>query len=595
MDGSMATSLYEKGIFINRSFEEANLINSELVKEIHSHFINAGAKIIGTNTWAANANKLKGYGLESVAHEINRRGAQLALSIAQDKAWVAGIMGPLGLRIEPWGPTSFEEARQMFYMQAQALAEGGTDLFILESFGDINEIQQAILAIKDCGDYPIIAMMETDDDGHSLYGTPAQWFAKKLDLWGAEVIGVNGGNGPAKMLEIVKQISEVTTKPIVAKPNAGSPRVVDGRTLYMASPEYFGEFARLALQQGVRVLGGCSGTFPSHIRAMGSAFRQHHAFTFSHEIHSEESTSIKAQPVVNPQMSLWGQKLARGEFVTSVELLPPKGLDTSQLIERASACKKAGIDAINIPDGPRASARMSAMATALILEREVGIETVLHFVCRDRNLLGMQSDLLGASSLGLKNVLAVTGDPPKMGSYPNATAVFDIDAIGLVNMLSRLNSGFDLGGTSIGSSTSFSIGVGANPVSNDLPREKKRFAYKVQAGAQWAITQPIFDAQSLEQFLEFSNPLGVPIIAGIWPLMSLRNALFMANEVPGVYVPSQIISRLEKCTSSADQKKVGTQIALELCEKVKSWVAGFQVSAPFGNIEIALAVTGGGR
>jgi methionine synthase I (cobalamin-dependent)/5,10-methylenetetrahydrofolate reductase len=589
-DGSAATALYERGVFINRSFDEAAVSNPELLIAIHREFLAAGANVITTNTWGANFFKLRGYGLESQLAFINTSSAQIACRATDSNAWVAGTIGPLGVRIEPWGPTSLDEAREHFRTQVQALANGGVQLFMLEAFADLNEIQQAILAVRDVGDFPIVAMMTTNDEGQSLYGTEPEWFVQKLAEWGANIVGVNGGGGPAPLLELAKRLTVATSAPLILKPNAGSPRLVDGRLIYMASPEYLGEFARQALLAGVRVVGGCSGTTAAHTRAMAAALRQNQAFQVQNRVFAEPVSvqDSKQAPVGSASQSRWAQKLQKGVFVQSIELLPPRGLDSSKLIERARTCKEKGIDAINIPDGPRASARMSALASACLIEREVGIETVLHYACRDRNLLGMQSDLIGAAGLGLKNVLCITGDPPKMGPYPNATAVFDIDSIGLVNMMSRLNTGYDLGGSPIGQSPCFSCGVGANPVAPELDREFARFRYKVEAGAQWAMTQPVFDPDALFRFLDFAAQFRIPIIAGVWPFTSLRNAEFMANEVPGVYVPESILERMRRCKSSEDQQKEGLAIAHELVSKIRSSVQGLQISAPLGNIGFAL-------
>lgn len=589
--GSTGTLLYEKGIFINRSFEEVNLSQPELVLQIHTDFINSGAQIIGTNTWGANAVKLKSFGLEQKASEINYSGAKIARQAAQTQCWVAGTIGPLGVRIEPWGPTSLEEAKAIFKEQVNALINGGVDIFILEGFPDLSEIQQAMLAIKEFDDIPIISMMSVNDDGNSLYGTEPEWFIRKLDEWGADVVGIDGGNGPAPMLEILKKITNSTLKPIILYPNAGQPKMVDGRLIYMASPEYMGEFARQALLKGARLLGGSSGTSPSHTKIMSGAIRQAKAFD-TPELkvtnNSEQKICVHSSIVPRILQSNWAQKILDGKFVVCMELLPPKGLETEKILERSKVCKDHNIDAINIPDGPRASARMSSLATACIIEREVGIETILHYACRDRNLLGIQSDLLGAAGLGIKNILCITGDPPKMGPYPNATAVFDIDAIGLVNMVSRLNTGFDLGGSSIGRPTCMSVGVGANPVASDIEKERSRFKYKVEAGAEWAITQPVFDAESLFRFLEFSSQFKIPIIAGIWPLKSIRNAEFMANEVPGVYVPKKVLERMRKCKTSDEQMNEGIEIARELIAEIKSSVQGLQISAPLGLVDFAL-------
>jgi methionine synthase I (cobalamin-dependent)/5,10-methylenetetrahydrofolate reductase len=592
-DGSTPSALYDRGVFINRSFEESNLKSPDLVLAIHGEFLAAGARVLTTNTWGANRVKLAAYGLEGDLEAINRAGVDLARKAIEQQgveAWVAGCIGPLGVRIEPWGPTSFDETREYFREQVAVLLEAGADLFVLESFEDLNEIHQAILAVKALTDRPIVAMMTTNDDGQALFGTEPEWFIKQLDEWGAHLIGVNGGNGPAPQLRLLDRFKTATAKPIILQPNPGLPRMVDGRLLYMASPEYLGEFARKALAAGARAVGGCSGTTPTHIRAMRGAFRQERAFVqgkAQYELKPHEQPQAEVPFAYRSRFSL---KLAQGEFVHTVELVPPKGMEYDKLVAKTHECRRLGVDAINVPDGPRAMARMSALATALIIEQHVGLETILHYACRDRNLLGMQSDLLGAAGLGLRNILAVTGDPPKLGPYPQATAVFDVDAIGLVNMLKRLNTGLDLGGAGIGKPTSFSIGVGANPVAPDLAREQARFRHKVDAGAQWAITQPVFDAETLFRFLDFTESLdgqgGLPIIAGIWPLKSLRNAEFMANEVPGAYVPPSILARMASRTSAEDQVKEGLAIALEIIEAIRPRVRGLQLSAPFGQVEL---------
>ncbi|HWQ11058.1 MAG TPA: bifunctional homocysteine S-methyltransferase/methylenetetrahydrofolate reductase [Holophaga sp.] len=585
-DGSTPTVLYERGVFINRSFDEANVASPELVLEIHRQFRGAGAQVLTTNTWAANRLKLQGYGLAESLLEINRNGARLARKALEDQqGWVAGCIGPLGVRIEPWGPTSFGEARGFFSEQARALLDGGVDLFVLESFEDLNETQQAILAIQEVCDLPIAAMMTPNDDGQTLLGTEPEWYIRKLTEWGADLVGVNGGSGPAPLLDLLKRFKDVTDRPLILQPSAGLPRLVDGRLLYMASPEYLGEFARQAFQLGAAAVGGCAGTTPAHTRAMHGALAQERAFEESHPeiVPLEQGTPV---PKVSfRDRSLLSSKLADGRFVTTVELVPPKGTSPDKLLGQAERCWGLGVDAINVPDGPRAMARMSALATACLIEQRVGLETIMHFACRDRNLLGIQSDLLGAAALGLRNLLAITGDPPKLGPYPKATAVFDVDSIGLVNIINRLNSGLDLGGSPIGAATAFSVGVGANPVAIDLEREKTRYQYKTEAGADWAMTQPVFDPESLFRFLDFAQPLGIPLIAGLWPLKSLRNAQFMANEVPGVYVPGEILERMAKRATADDQLKEGLDIAMEIIEAIKPAVQGLQVSAPMGQVE----------
>ncbi|MEI6472642.1 MAG: bifunctional homocysteine S-methyltransferase/methylenetetrahydrofolate reductase [Holophagaceae bacterium] len=592
-DGSTASALHDRGITLQRSFEECNLKAPDMVLAIHGEFLAAGAQVLTTNTWGANRLKLSARGLEGQLVEINREGAALARKAVEQqgsRAWVAGCIGPLGVRIEPWGPTSFDEAKACFREQAVVLIEAGVDLMVLEAFEDLHEIQQAILAVQELTDLPIAALMTPNEEGQALFGADPEWFIKQLDTWGASLVGLIGGNGPAPQLRLLERLRSVTDKPIVLQPNPGLPRLVDGRLIYGASPEYLGEFASRALSAGARAVGGCSGTTPAHIRAMRAAFRQERAFV-------QAGSGFELKPHEQPQpevpfayRSRFSLKLAQNEFVHTVELVPPKGMEYDKLVAKTRQCQALGADAINVPDGPRAMARMSALATALIIEQQVGLETILHYACRDRNLLGMQSDLLGAAGLGLRNLLAVTGDPPKLGPYPQATAVFDIDAIGLVNMLKRLNTGLDLGGAAIGKPTSFSIGVGANPVAEDPERERARFRYKVEAGAQWAITQPVFDAESLFRFLDFAETLdgkgGIPIIAGIWPLKSRRNAEFMANEVPGAHVPLSVLARMAKWTSAEDQLKEGLDIAKEVIEAIRPRIRGLQLSAPFGQVEL---------
>ncbi len=589
-DGSTSSALFERGIALSRCFDESNLKNPDLVVSIHQEFLAAGAQVLTTNTWGANRARLAGYALEAALPAINGEGVRLARRAIEHQgveAWVAGCLGPLGVRLEPWGPTSFDEAKALFKEQAQALLEAGVDLFVLESFEDLNEIRQALAAIRELTPLPVAAMLSATEEGLGLSGGDPAWAARQLDAWGADLVGLNGGNGPAPQLALLEKFRHATAKPIILQPSPGLPKLVDGRWLFMASPEYLADFAQRALAGGARAVGGCAGTTPAHIRAMRGALRQERAFVQAEgrpEIRSGEA----AQPEVPvAERSTWAAKLQRGAFVTSVELVPPKGMDAQKLLDKTRACKALGVDAINVPDGPRAMARMSALATAVLIEREVGLETVLHYACRDRNLLGMQSDLLGAAALGLRNVLAITGDPPKLGPYPQATAVFDVDAIGLTNMIKRLNTGLDIGGTSIGQPTPFSLGVGANPVAADLEREQRRFKWKVEAGAQWAITQPVFDAESLFRFLDFADTLGrIPVIAGLWPLKSLRNAEFMANEVPGVYVPPTLLERMRKRATAEDQVKEGLDIARELLEAIRPRIQGLQLSAPFGQVEL---------
>ena len=601
VDGAMGTMLYAKGVYINRCYDELNLSNPDLVREIHTEYIKAGADIIETNTFGATAHKLQQYGLEANLHEINVIAAKVAREAAADRAYVAGAIGPLGVRIEPFGPTSFDEAKDLFKPQVTALLEGGVDLFCLETFSDVPEMLQAIRAVRELCDLPIIAQMTIMTDGNTVFGTTPESFTESLDEAGADVIGLNCGVGPAIILNALEKMRAVTKKKLSAQPNAGLPRDVQGRQFYMCSPEYMSKFAKRFIQSGAKFIGGCCGTTPAHIKLISDAVRaaspraQGIAFTPGTPAHVDEITPPDIRVVPPEQRSNWGRKIAQGEFVTSVEVLPPKGVDSKKTLDSIRLLKKAGVDGVNIPDGARAQSRMSALATAVLVEQQIGIESVLHYCCRDRNLLGMMSDLLGAAALGLRNILVITGDPPKMGPYPDATAVFDIDSIGLTNMVNKLNHGLDLGNNPIGEPTAFCIGVGVNPGAINLDEEIKRFEWKVEAGAQYAITQPVFDTDQLRDFLKRIEHVRIPVIAGIWPLVSYRNAEFLHNEVPGVRVTPSIMDRMREASNVSKEagRDEGLKIARESLIEVRDVIQGVQVSAPFGNVKYALEVFGG--
>jgi homocysteine S-methyltransferase len=602
-DGAMGTRLYEKGIFINKSFDELNLSQPGIVQEVHGEYVRSGVDVIETNTFGANRLKLTPHGFGDKVKEINEAGARIAREVAGG-AFVAGAVGPLGVKIEPWGPTSFDEARDLFKEQIAALVSGGVDILCFETFADVNELGQAIRAAKEVApELPIIAQMTIDDEGNSLYGTPPEVFTKRLEEWGADVIGVNCSVGPAAMLHALERMTKVTKKPLSAQPNAGQPRLLDGRTIYECSPEYMASYARRFIQTGARLVGGCCGTTPRHVKAIVGAARMlspRERPEAERLIHAEPTThdTSRLRPAVEPipyvERSRLAAKIAKGEKIVSIELNPPKGTDLKGTLKRAKQAKDGGSDAVNIPDGPRATARMSALATAVLIQQEVGIETILHYCCRDRNLLGMQADLLGAFALGIRNLILITGDPPKLGDYPDATAVFDVDSIGLTNMVSRLNKAFDLGGSSFGKPTGFNIGVGANPGALDENREIERFFWKCDAGAEFAVTQPVYDVGALNRFLDAIRARGlqIPVVAGIWPLVSLRNAEFMKHEVPGVVVPDSVVERMARAQEKGPEAAVaeGVQIAREAVREIKDRIAGLQVSAPLGRVEVALQV-----
>jgi homocysteine S-methyltransferase len=599
-DGGLGTTLFDHGVFINRCFDQLNLTEPELVQKVHAQFVDAGAMVIETNTFGANRYKLSSFDLGDQVADVARRGAEIALEAAGDRCLVAGSVGPLGVKIEPWGPTSFDEAKQAFAEQIDALAGAGVDLIILETFTDIREALQALRAVHELKertgeDLPVIASMTVNQHGLTLYGADAKTFGKKLEKGGADVIGVNCSVGPKPMLETVERLHRVTALPLSVMPNAGLPTEVEGRTIYVCSPDYMANYARRFAQIGARVIGGCCGTTPEHIRSIASSLRQlsgeERSLAAVEVSRPSEEPAEPQPPIPLAERSRLASRLTAGKFVATVELSPPQGWNLRRIIKNARGVHFAGFDAINIPDGPRAAARMGPLAMAAVIQREVGVETLMHYACRDRNLVGMQSDLLGAYALGLRNILVITGDPPILGDYPQATAVFDVDAIGLTNMITRLNSGLDLAGRAIGKPTGFLVMVGLNPTAINQEKELGRFRWKVDAGAHAAITQPVFDADQLMRFLDrFDKELEIPILAGIWPLQSLRNAEFLANEVPGVSVPQVVLDRMARAHEENRERDEGEAIAIEVLHKVRDRVRGIQVAAPFGRIRSAIRV-----
>jgi len=601
-DGAMGTMLYVRGVFINQCYEEQSVRAPDLVRTVHEEYVQAGAELLETNSFGANRFKLAQFGLEHEVESINRAAARVAREAAGDDVLVAGAIGPLGVRLEPYGPTSFDEAYEAFAGQVAALRDGEVDCLILETFADLEEVTQAARAARAVAPHlPLIAQMTIDVDGVTLYGAPPEDVARTLEALGADVIGLNCSVGPQIILEAIERMAAVSRAKLSAMPNAGMPREVGGRKMYMASPEYMASYARHLLNAGAKVLGGCCGTTPAHVRAMVEGIRPlvprlHRDGRRLAGAAAPAAAGVTRHPGVPPvplaERSNWGMKIATGAFVRSVEIVPPRGVDASRMLDDVRALKAAGVDAVNVPDGPRAQSRMGAMMTSLLIEQRVGIEAVCHYACRDRNLLGMLSDLLGAAAMGLRNLLVITGDPPKMGPYPDATAVFDIDAIGLTNLVRNLNRGLDPGGHPIGAPTRYAIGVGVNPAAIDPALERRRFAFKVEAGAEFAITQPVFDPRQLERFLRETAENRIPVVAGIWPLVSLRNAEFLANEVPGVVVPEEVLSRMRRAnaTSSEHALAEGVAIAREMLALVRHEVQGVQVSAPFGRVELALNV-----
>jgi len=592
-DGAMGTALYAKGIFLNRCYDELNLSLPALIRDVHQDYLRAGAQILETNTYGANRKRLAGFGFAEKLRQINQAGVRIAKEVAQDQAFVAGAVGPLGVRLEPLGPVSFAEARDLFREQVAVLVEAGVDLIILETFRDLDELREAVLAVREAAgrEMPLIAQVAIEDDGTLEDGTSAANIALALTQWPVDVIGLNCSSGPRALLEAIEAMAPHTTKPMSVMPNAGLPVTVDGRNLYLCSPEYMAQYSRRFLEAGAKIVGGCCGTTAAHIKEIRNEAR---SFQPGGPVHTVQVEEPKEAPhaqlkIPLPQRSGLGAKLAAGQFVSFVEILPPKGVDAAKEIAGAKLCKDAGIDCINVPDGPRASARLSAQVTCQLIQQHAGIEAVLHFCCRDRNILGIQSELLGAHAGGLRNLICITGDPPRMGTYPDATAVFDVDSIGLIRIANNLNQGLDLGGNPMGSQTSLLIGAGANPGSLHIDEELRRVEKKVEAGAEYFVTQPVFDLRLLEEFLERTAQFKIPVIAGIWPLTSLRNAEFMVNELR-VPVPDEYMERMRGADTAEAARAAGVAIAREMVERVRPLTAGVQLSAPFGRYEMAIEV-----
>jgi methionine synthase I (cobalamin-dependent)/5,10-methylenetetrahydrofolate reductase len=603
-DGAMGTMLYQSGVFINACFDELNLSNAKLVTKIHKQYIEAGCDFIETNTFGANEVKLAKYGLAEQVEKINKTGVELAKKAACGEqsrttgdVLVAGAIGPLARDIALYNQLSKQQAISAYKKQAKALAEAGADFLILETFSNTDELLLAIEAVGSVTDLEIVAQMTTTELNETPYGEKIDHAISRIAAQkGVTAVGLNCSVGPSAMLNALEIIHAATDKPISVQPNAGLPRQVEDRLLYMSTPEYMAEFAKRFYEKGARIIGGCCGTTPDHIREMVRAVRAIDRASTSKArfvavtVEKPKTAEVRETPLA--EKSKFAAKLASGQKVTTIEITPPKGLDIDPILEKAKFCADMGIDAINIPDGPRASSRLSPMVTAVKIQQAANIESILHFCCRDRNLIGMQSDILGAYAIGLRNMLVITGDPPKMGDYPQATGVFDMDSITLTGVIRNLNRGIDLGGNQFSPPTSLAIGVGANPVATDIKREIDKYHQKVIAGAEFAITQPVFDADTLFRFLDSTRQCKIPVIAGIWPFTSLKNAEFMANEVPGVVVPPKLLERMSAAKTQQQGKTIGVEIARELIEKISDRVAGFAVSAPFGNVKIALAVLG---
>lgn len=598
-DGAMGTLLYERGVFINRCYDELNLTSSNMVKQVHLDYLAAGAELIETNTFTANRLKLAPYGLEAKVMDINSAGVRIAKECAKDNAYVAAAIGPLGVTIAPLGRHSRQEAEEVFREQIQSLVDEKPDVLIFETFMNIDELEIAVKEAKKITALPIIAQVSFKHYREAEFvGLTPDVAIKALNAMGVDVAGTNCSNGPQGVLDAIQIMRPLTKKKLSAMPNAGMPQVLDGRMLYLATPEYMGEYAKRMVLAGASIIGGCCGTTPDEIREMGRFIRSVAPRkmvkispltpALSHKRRGDIIASpSKIKPIPTAQKSPFGAELGK-KFLVSVELDPPTGFSTKEAIEHARFLYDNGVDAVNIADGPRAMARMSPMALASIITRETKMEPIVHYCCRDRNLLGMQMDLLGAHALNLKNLLIITGDPPKMGTYPMATAVFDIDSIGLIHMINMMNHGEDLSGRSFKQPTSFLIGCGVNPGAVNIDLEVERFAKKVEAGAEYVFSQPVYDPALLERFFQkTSNLKPIPFFVGILPLSSLKNAEFLHNEVPGMQIPTHIMDRVRKSKTNEAQRKEGMSIAKEslVAAKKMSRVKGAYIFPPFGRYE----------
>jgi methionine synthase I (cobalamin-dependent)/5,10-methylenetetrahydrofolate reductase len=589
-DGAMGTMLYSRGVFVNRCFDELNLSNPGLVQGIHQEYIESGADVVETNTFGAHRFKLGPHGFDGQVMKINREGARIARAAAQGQALVAGSIGPLGKPLEPFGNIAFDDAVAAYREQAQGLVEGGVDLFLLETMPSLDQARAAVTAVQTLSELPIVVSLTFNEEGTTAYGEKPEDVVRTAEEWDVAVVGANCSQGPQQMLETVKRMAAAASRvKLSAMPNAGAPALIDGRYVYLCTPEYMASYARRFIAAGVSVVGGCCGTTPPHIRNLVRSVRMGQPAREVMTLEAPARAKEAPAPIPRDDKSPLARKLGK-QFVVSVELDPPKGADPGRIIDRAQYCKENEIDAINVADGPRASARMSAQSLCVLLQNKVGIDTILHYTCRDRNLLGIQSDLLGAYALGLRNILAITGDPPKLGDYPDATAVYDVDSIGLIRIMDHLNHGCDLAGNLIGPALGIHIGCGADPSKPDWDKEIRRLEEKVKAGAEYVMTQPVYDPRTVERFLSSVRHLQVPIMIGILPLYSHRNAEFLHNEVPGMRIPDDIRERMHKAGSGEKAQLEGVAIAQQALRAARDMAQGVYIMPPFNKVELAVRV-----
>jgi homocysteine S-methyltransferase len=593
-DGAMGTMLHARGVGFDKCFDELNLTNPSVVAEIHREYIEAGAQMIITNTFGANRFKLGKHGLQEDVREINAKGVELAKRIVAasfKEVLIAGDVGPLGVRIAPFGRVQPDEAREAFAEQVRALSEAGVDLIVIETFSDLYEIREAIRAAKEACDLPVVATITFTRDDRTLLGDEPMKVARTLRDSGADVLGVNCSGGPAQLLRILKQMKQaVPDAKFWVKPNAGWPEQVGGRIMYPADADYFGDYALSFREAGAGVVGGCCGTTPQHIAVMKKALdsSEHSSILIQAPEIFETSEISDVEPPTQ-----FAQKLERGEFAISVEMDPPRGLSTHKLLAGASLLADAGADVINVADSPMARMRMSAWAVCDVVQRKVGVESTLHFPTRGRNLLRVQGDLLAAHALGIRNIFVVMGDPTSVGDYPEAMDNYDLVPSGLIKLIKQgFNAGVDHSGTSIGQPTNFFVGAALNLCPPDVENEIKNLHRKVKAGADFFLTQPIYRVEDglnlLEAYEAKHGKLNKPILVGILPLVNVKHANFLHNEVPGIFIPEETRKRVE--AAGEEGAKAGVEIAVELVEQIKPWAGGVYVMPQFHKYDMVAEI-----
>ncbi|MBN2643123.1 MAG: bifunctional homocysteine S-methyltransferase/methylenetetrahydrofolate reductase [Victivallales bacterium] len=591
-DGAVGTEIYRHNFFINTCFESLSLSAPKVIGEIHKSYADAGAEVITTNTFNANFNKLSRFGMGDKVDEINAAGVELVREYAGEDVLIAASVGPVG-DIDYGSGINEERIVEILAEQIEALEKAGADFILFESLGSAEDTERAIKAIQLKSSLPYILSFSLDRNAETVSGENLDVLMKVVsDISGEKpaALGLNCGEGPESTLSALESLMKKADYPIIVQPNAGVPKKVDNRMIYMTSPEYFSTYALRYANMGARGVGGCCGIGPDHIRDMARTIKPLAASEFKSELTVVVNEEEMMDPVPMAEKSDFARKLAAGEWVTGVEITPPRGFDLTSTIAKAAQCKAAGVDVINLPDGPRASSRISPLVTAIEIQEKAGIEVILHFCCRDKNLIGMQADILGCACKNINNILFITGDPPKLGDYPFSSGVFDVDSIGMVKIQSKLNRGLDIGGKPLGVQTRILSGVGADPNAIDMEREYRRTCEKAESGAEFIITQPVFAVDPLIKFVDRIAHLKIPVIAGIWPLASYRNAEFMRNEVPGVVVPDEIMTRMAAFSGKDEQREEGIKIARESIDAIRSYVQGVQVSAPFGNVNTAIAV-----